>query len=202
MPSELLVALHTLDPAKIELKFVVKATSMCLAETERYTQDVLAIVLQQLVDFTPLPTLLMRTILQSLKLYPRLSSFVVNLLQRMIQKQVWKQKVIWEGFLKCCQGLKPASFPVLLSLPPAQLRDALNACPELRQPLLEHANEVIEKQNVPVSKIIMDVLLGKSEDLFITVNIFDCLSLSFFSHFSYFCLFDTGSFRECWIDPN
>lgn len=188
MPSELLVALHTLDPSKIELKFVVKATSMCLAETERYTQDVLAIVLQQLVDFTPLPTLLMRTILQSLKLYPRLSSFVVNLLQRMIPKQVWKQKVIWEGFLKCCQGLKPASFPVLLSLPPQQLKDALSACPELRQPLLEHANDIIENQNVPVSKITMDVLHGKSEDVFITVNTFFFILVVFIKHFTNFLI--------------
>lgn len=171
LPSELLVALHTLDPAKVELKLAVKATSLCLDRKERYTQDVLAIVLQQLVDITPLPTLLMRTILQSLSLYPKLSNFVSNLLQRLIPKQVWKQKVVWEGFLKCCQRLKPASFPVLLSLPPAQLKDALNQCPELRQPLLEHANEVIEKQNVPVSKIIMDVLLGNSEDVFITVTI-------------------------------
>lgn len=177
MPSELLVALHTLDPAKCELKFAVKATSMCLAEKERYTQDVLAIVLQQLADITPLPTLLMRTILQSLSLYPRLSNFVANLLQRLVPKQVWKQKVVWDGFLKVCQRLKPASFPVMLSLPPAQLRDALNTCPELRQPLLEHANEVREKQNVPVSKITMDILLGHSEDLFITVNI---LIFSFF----------------------
>lgn len=169
-PSELLVALHTLDPAKIGIKFAMKATSMCLEEHERFTQDVLAISLQQLVDITPLPTLLMRTILQSLSFYPRLSGFVTNLLQRLIQKQVWKQKVVWDGFLKCCQRLKPGSFPVMLSLPPQQLRDALNTCPELRQPLLEHANEVIEKQNVPVSKLTMDILLGNSEDLFITVN--------------------------------
>lgn len=168
-PSELLVALHTLDPAKIELKYVVKVASSCLAEKERYTQDVLAIVLQQLVDITPLPTLLMRTMLQSLTLYPRLGSFVTNLLSRLVTKQIWKQKIIWDGFLKCCQRLKPASFPVMLSLPQPQLRDALAECPELRQPLLEYANEVIEKQNVPVSKMIMDVLLGNSEDIFITV---------------------------------
>lgn len=170
LPSELLVVLHTLDPSKIELKYVVKATSLCLAEKERYTHDVLAIVLQQLVDITPLPTLLMRTMLQSLTLYPRLSSFVSNLMQRLISKQIWKQKIVWDGFLKCCQRLKPASFPVMVSLPPQHLRDALNTCPELRQPLIEYANEVIEKQNVPVSKMIMDVLLGKSEDLFITVS--------------------------------
>lgn len=171
-PVELLVALHTLDPNKINLTFIVKATSMCLAEKERYTHEVLAIVLQQLVDITPLPTLIMRTILQSHSLYPRLSTFIINLMNRMIQKQVWKQKVLWEGFLKCCQRLKPASFPVMMSLPPQQLRDALNTCPELRKPLLEHANELIEKQTGPISKITMDILHGNSEDIFITVSNF------------------------------
>lgn len=171
--TELLITLHTLDTTKIELKFVVQATTICLTEKDvraAYTQDVLAIALQQLVDVTPLPTLLMRTILQSLSLYPRMENFITSLLQRLITKQVWKQKVVWEGFLKCCQRLAPSSFPVLLSLPPAQLNDALNTCPELRQPLTNHANDLLEKQNLPVSKITMDILLGKSEELFITVG--------------------------------
>lgn len=167
---ELMVALHTLDPAKVEIKFVVKATSLCLAEKDCYTQDVLAIVLQQLVNLTPLPTLLMRTVLQSLTLYPRLAGYITNLLQRLIPKQVWRQKVIWDGFLKCCQRLKPSSFPVLMTLPPPQLIEALNTCPELRQPMIDHANSLLESQSGAVPKITMDILLGNSQDLFITVG--------------------------------
>lgn len=168
---ELMVALHTLDTTKVEIKFVVKATSLCLAEKDCYTQDVLAIVLQQLVNLTPLPTLLMRTVIQSLTLYPRLAGYITNLLQRLIPKQVWRQKVIWDGFLKCCQRLKPNSFPVLMTLPPPQLIDALNTCPELRQPMIDHANGLIESQSGAVSKITMDILLGNSQDLFITVRL-------------------------------
>lgn len=187
--ADLLVALHTLDPTKIELKFVVQATTICLTEKDIrmcYTQDTLAIVLQQLADITPLPTLLMRTILQSLTLYPRLGGFACNILQRLIPKQVWKQKVVWEGFLKCCQKLSPGSLPVMLLLPPAQLQDALNTCPEMRQPLIDHANETIEKQNMIVPKITMDILLGNTEELFITVNItcaFHPLPLLLIFHF-------------------
>lgn len=167
---ELMVALHTMDPAKVEIKFVVKATTLCLAEKDCYTQDVLAIVLQQLVNLTPLPTLLMRTVIQSLTLYPRMAGYITNLLQRLIPKQVWRQKVIWDGFLKCCQRLKPNSFPVLMNLPPPQLIEALNTCPELRQPMIDHANSLIESQSGAVSKITMDILLGNSQDLFITVR--------------------------------
>lgn len=70
------------------MKTIMKATSLCFAEREVYTQEVLAIVIQQLMEQNPLPTLLMRTVLQSLSLYPRLLGFVMNILQRLIVKQV------------------------------------------------------------------------------------------------------------------
>ena len=64
------------------------ATSLCFAERQVYTQETLAVVLQQLMEINPLPTLLMRTVIQSLTLYPRLIGFVMNILQRLILKQV------------------------------------------------------------------------------------------------------------------
>ncbi|XP_055540721.1 symplekin [Wyeomyia smithii] len=161
-PAELLVSLHTMDTSKVELKWIVKATSLCLAEKETYTHDVLGNVIQQLVELTPLPTLLMRTVIQSLTLHPRLAGFVTNLLQRLILKQVWKQKVVWDGFLKCAQRLTPQSMGVLIQLPSAQLQDALNICPEFREPMLEHAREIMEHQIGHVSQDRMDVLLGIS----------------------------------------
>ena len=45
----------------------------------------------------------MRTVIQSLGMYPRLSGFVMNILQRLIVKQVWKFPKVWEGFVKCCE---------------------------------------------------------------------------------------------------
>jgi symplekin len=46
-PTELLVALHTIDTQQVELKLIVKATSLCLAEKEVYTHEVLGVVMQQ-----------------------------------------------------------------------------------------------------------------------------------------------------------
>ncbi|XP_058454907.1 symplekin [Malaya genurostris] len=161
-PAELLIALHTIDTSKVELKWVVKATSLCLAEKETYTHDILGNVVQQLVELTPLPTLLMRTVIQSLTLHSRLAGFITNLLQRLILKQVWKQKVVWDGFLKCAQRLAPQSMGILIQLPSAQLQDALNICPEFREPMLEHAREIMEHQIGHVSQDRMDVLLGIS----------------------------------------
>jgi len=63
------------------------ACNLCFAERTIYTQEVLAVVMQQLMDTTPLPTLLMRTVIQSLAMYPKLIGFVMNIMQRLIIKQ-------------------------------------------------------------------------------------------------------------------
>lgn len=162
-PTELLVALHKLDSGKAELRLIMQATTLCLTEKETFTHEVLAVVLQQLVEIAPLPTLLMRTVIQSLTLYPRLGGFVTNILQRLILKQVWKQKVVWEGFLKCSQRLLPQSLPVLIQLPPQQLQDALKLCPDLREPLLEHAKSIDELGGLPKQQVI-DILTGKEDE--------------------------------------
>lgn len=117
---------------------------------------------------TPLPTLLMRTVIQSLTQFPRLAGFITNLLQRLILKQVWKHKLIWDGFIKCCLRLQPQSMGVLIQLPVAQLQDALSICPELRSPLLEYAREMNKHQISHVSQQVLDLLLGTSSS-----NVFD-----------------------------
>ncbi|CAH3190714.1 unnamed protein product [Porites lobata] len=86
-PSELLVALHQIE-AKSDMKSVMKASSLCFAEKTIYTQEVLAVVLQQLMEMNPLPTLFMRTVIQSLSICPRLVGFVMNILAKLITKQV------------------------------------------------------------------------------------------------------------------
>lgn len=125
---------------------LISATSLCFAETTIFNQETLAVVMQQLMDMTPLPTLLMRTVIQSLTLYPRLIGFVMNILQRLILKQVWKQPKVWEGFVKCCERTQPQSFAVVLQLPPAQLIEALKMAPNMRAPLVEHVEAFAENQ--------------------------------------------------------
>ena len=67
---------------------LVLATTMCFQEKSLFTQEVLAVVIQQMMDVTPLPTLFMRTVIQSLATYPKLMGFILNILQRLISKQV------------------------------------------------------------------------------------------------------------------
>lgn len=111
-----------------------------------YTQETMAVVMQNLMELTPLPTLLMRTVIQSLSLYPRLSGFVMNILQRLILRQVWKQPKVWEGFVKCCERTQPQSFSVILQLPPVQLAEALKMSPGLKAPLIAHVESFSDNQ--------------------------------------------------------
>lgn len=156
--SELMITLHTLDSSKVDMKSVIKACNLCFAEKGIYSQETLAVVINELIEVTPLPTLFMRTVIQSLATYPKLVSFVMNIMQRLIGKQVWKNSKVWEGFVKCCQRTKPQSFVVLLQLPPAQLKDAFSICPELQEPLLSHVISFPAHQRAHIHKSIMSVL--------------------------------------------
>lgn len=160
-PAELLVTLHTMDARDMDLKAVMKAVSVCLAERRIYTQEVLAVVMQQLMDVQPLPTLLMRTVIQSLALHPRLTGFVMNILQRLIVRQVWRQRVVWQGFVKCCERTRPQSFHVLLQLPPERLAEALAMCMDLRAPLRDHVRQLTDAQRAHVPQSVLDVVMAE-----------------------------------------
>ncbi|KAM9588958.1 LOW QUALITY PROTEIN: symplekin-like [Morphnus guianensis] len=157
-PGELLIALHNIDSSKCDMKSIIKATNLCFAERNVYTSEVLAVVMQQLMEQNPLPMLLMRTVIQALTMYPRLGGFVMNILSRLIMKQVWKYPKVWEGFIKCCQRTKPQSFQVVLQLPPPQLAAIFDKCPELREPLLSHVRALTPHQQAHIPLSTMAIL--------------------------------------------
>lgn len=153
-PAELLVALHTIE-SKSDVKAVMKAINICFSEKQIYTQEVLAVVIQQLLDIAPLPTLFMRTVIQSLGMCPRLVGFVMNILTKLISKQVWKYPKVWQGFIKCCQMTKPQSFPVLLQLPPKQLENVFENASDVKEQLVGHVDNLTANQRSHVPKAIL-----------------------------------------------
>jgi len=158
-PAELLVALHTVE-SESDVKAVMKAINLCFGEKHIYTQEVLAVVIQQLMEIVPLPTLFMRTVIQSLGMCPRLVGFVMNILSKLISKQVWKQPKVWQGFVKCCQMTKPQSFPVLLQLPPRQLENVFEIASDIKEQLTAHIEALTPHQRAHIPKSVFH-LLGK-----------------------------------------
>ncbi|XP_054780556.1 uncharacterized protein LOC129288158 isoform X2 [Prosopis cineraria] len=162
-PAEVLIAIHGIDPEKdgIPLKKVTDACNACFEQRQIFTQEVLAKVLNQLVEQIPLPLLFMRTVLQAIGAFPTLVDFIMGILSRLVGKQIWKYPKLWVGFLKCAQLTQPQSFSVLLQLPPAQLENALNRSAALKAPLVAHASQADIQSSLPRSVL---VVLGIASD--------------------------------------
>ncbi|KAH9755999.1 Symplekin [Citrus sinensis] len=130
---------------------ITDACSACFEQRTVFTQQVLAKALNQMVDQTPLPLLFMRTVIQAIDAFPTLVDFVMEILSKLVSKQVWRMPKLWVGFLKCVSQTRPHSFPVLLKLPPPQLESALNKYANLRGPLATYASQPSLKSSIPRS---------------------------------------------------
>lgn len=152
-PVEVLVAIHDIVPERegLALKKITDACSACFEQRTVFTQQVLAKALNQMVDQTPLPLLFMRTVIQAIDAFPTLVDFVMEILSKLVSKQVWRMPKLWVGFLKCVSQTRPHSFPVLLKLPPPQLENALNKYANLRGPLATYASQPSLKSSIPRS---------------------------------------------------
>lgn len=164
-PAEVLIAIHGIDPERdgIPLKKVTDACSACFEQRDVFTQQVLAKVLNQLVEQTPIPLLFMRTVIQAIGAFPSLVDFIMEILSRLVNKQIWRFPKLWVGFLKCAYQTKPHSFHVLLQLPAAQLENALNKHSVLRAPLVMHANQPNIRSTLPRSTLVVLGLVQESQ---------------------------------------
>ncbi|XXG49019.1 hypothetical protein AAC387_Pa02g3314 [Persea americana] len=156
-PTEVLVAIHDINPDKdgIALKKITDACSACFEQRTVFTQHVLAKALNQLVEQMPLPLLFMRTVIQAIDAFPSLVDFVMEILSKLVNKQIWKMPKLWVGFLKCASQTQPHSFRVLLKLPPAQLESVLNKYASLRSPLAAHAGQPSIRTSLPRSTLVV-----------------------------------------------
>ncbi|XWS43850.1 hypothetical protein CRYUN_Cryun16bG0139900 [Craigia yunnanensis] len=140
---------------------VTDACNACFEQRQIFTQQVLVKVLNQLVEQIPLPLLFMRTVLQAIGAFPALVEFIMEILSRLVSKQIWKYPKLWVGFLKCALLPKPQSFSVLLQLPPPQLENALNRTAALKAPLVAHASQQNIRASLPRSIL---AVLGLAPD--------------------------------------
>lgn len=121
-PAELLIELHHVEPSAA----VSSAIRACFELKSIYKQEVIAQAIQQLIEKTVIPDLFMRTVHLARIFYGELEKYLTGtVLKRLIDKHVWKNALLWEGFLMYCSDIKKESFKVLVSLPAPQLADAL-----------------------------------------------------------------------------
>ncbi|OAQ31860.1 hypothetical protein K457DRAFT_135648 [Linnemannia elongata AG-77] len=132
-PSELLIQLHLMEDV-VGWKAACEAMDICFHHPEIYKSEIIAVVLQQLLDMPNIPSLFMRTVIQAITLYKNLIGFVNSMiLARMIQKNVWTRPVLWKGFVRCAKMMQPTSASVIASLPRQQLKEVLAMEPSLKE---------------------------------------------------------------------
>lgn len=125
--TELLVALHNLQhqDSSISLKDVIEACNACFQMRSIFPPEVLSAAINQLVEQTPLPVVLMRSVIQALAVAPKLQNFLLEIAQRLVRRQIWREdSKLWDGFLLFMCKTLPESCSVLLALPPEQLQQA------------------------------------------------------------------------------
>ncbi|CUA78065.1 Symplekin [Drosophila melanogaster] [Rhizoctonia solani] len=136
-PVDLMVLLH--EDKEIGIKPAMEAIGICFQIVDVFRSDVLAAVMQQLLDSATLPTLFLRTVIQAVTTYKNLVGFVsTTLLSRLITKKIWTNPPLWEGFIRCAKVIAPASFGALLQLPREQLKELISKQPALKEDLREY----------------------------------------------------------------
>lgn len=128
--------------------------------TDVFRSEILAVVMQQIVDEPVLPVLFLRTVcvyyrrsddqltqiydqvIQAVTTYKSLVPFVsTTLLSRLITKKIWQNPHLWEGFIRCAKVIAPASFGALLQLPKEQLRELVDKQPSLKSGLRDYVTK-------------------------------------------------------------
>ncbi|KAF6263116.1 Symplekin tight junction protein C terminal-domain-containing protein [Scenedesmus sp. NREL 46B-D3] len=159
-PTELLVALHQVrsTPAlRVTTKQQTAALDVALHAPEVFPVAVVVQAIRRLETLSLLPQLFMRTVISALQISPKLTDNVMELLKRLITKQIWTNEKQWQGFIICCEKAAPASYPVLLQLPPNILEAALEKVAERHwRELLKYATS--KECTVPVFQPVRDVL--------------------------------------------
>ncbi|PPQ65473.1 LOW QUALITY PROTEIN: hypothetical protein CVT26_000113 [Gymnopilus dilepis] len=147
-PAELMVLLHDSEK-EIGRKSAMEvphptsqAIGICFSMTDVFRSEILAVVMQQIMDRPDLPVLFMRTVIQAVTTYKSLVGFVsTTLLSRLITKKIWDVPPLWDGFIRCAKLIAPASFGALLQLPKDQLRELVDKQPSLKSGLREYVTK-------------------------------------------------------------
>lgn len=164
-PTQLFLQLHLLPSGSVPLKNLIEVLQQIFGQVKQnslkassggsasassssgnellFTVQVIASGLAQLIDQTPLPPLLGRSLLQSIPLLnqssPLNSSFLLSLLARLIPRKIWEAGKLWEGWIRSCRALLPGSLSILLQLPTEQLEKLLKESgSDLKAPLKEY----------------------------------------------------------------
>ncbi|OUC47608.1 hypothetical protein D917_00111 [Trichinella nativa] len=124
-----------------------------LQNKHMFRSDLLSGVIKQISERQVVPAIFFHTIPLLLEAQASLDNLIGSILQKFVTKQIWKQgEDVWQAFVQCSSKLKIHGYAALLQLPASQLRNAIETCPELRQDLLKHIENMGIQQKASITK--------------------------------------------------
>ncbi|KRX26731.1 Symplekin [Trichinella nelsoni] len=124
-----------------------------LQNKHMFSSDLLSGIIKQISERQVVPAIFFHTIPLLLEAQASLENLIGSILQKFVTKQIWKQgKDVWQAFVQCSSKLKIHGYAALLQLPASKLRNAIETCPELRQDLLKHVENMEIQQRASITK--------------------------------------------------
>lgn len=142
-PITFLVHCHMIE-AEIGLRCAVEITQVCLEMQSVFTPQVISQALHNLLERenATLPTLFMRTLVQTVTMYRSLHQTALNILSKLFGRKLWTQKQQWDGAIRVLRLTLPNSVPLLLQLPVGQFGDFMKKSLDL----VEYLRNFISQQ--------------------------------------------------------
>ncbi len=109
----------------------------------RMTQEHAMSLLRRLSEASPPHSLFMKTVMQAVQKFPLLVGWTLEqLLPKLVQNLVWKNPILWKGFIVFCHAaLDQGSCAVLVRLPPEVFKTLLSEDPRFLPVLRKYAKE-------------------------------------------------------------
>ncbi|KAL1237548.1 Symplekin [Trichinella spiralis] len=124
-----------------------------LQNKRMFSSDLLSGIIKQISERQVVPAIFFHTIPLLLEAQASLDNLIGSVLQKFVTKQIWKQgDDVWQAFVQCSSKLKIHGYAALLQLSASQLRNAIETCPEIRQDLLKHIENVGSQQKASITK--------------------------------------------------
>ena len=77
---------------------------------------------------------------QVMKRHPQLVGWVMSdIMASLVNKRVWENEKLWQGFRICCEQGQPHSYGLLVTLPVENFKAIIDGSPSIEAKLLKHA---------------------------------------------------------------
>ncbi|CAI4225034.1 unnamed protein product [Auanema sp. JU1783] len=138
---------------------------------EYLPKEAIANAVEKIIDIRPIPVLFYSTLIAVIDKYPSLDSFLSNVLQKLISKELWKESEDTKyAFFRALSHLKLVAYTPILScfstdefMEYIEFHKAQGTKNETLRSLKEHLPTLSTHQQKSISSLMMDMIKGRDD---------------------------------------